>query len=47
MSWFGDGTLKQDLLESIEFVQQKHKVSAKDLLIALLEVLVYLAGGRP
>ncbi len=42
MSWFGDGTLKQDLLEDIEYRMRKSELSAPEFLAELLEVVTYM-----
>jgi hypothetical protein len=44
MSWYGDGTFKQELLESIERVLEDNDVNAFENISEILEVVGYVAG---
>lgn len=44
MSWYGDGSFKQDLLESLEEILERHGVNAFENMSDILEVVGYVAG---
>jgi predicted house-cleaning noncanonical NTP pyrophosphatase (MazG superfamily) len=44
MSWYGDGSFKQDLLESLEEILERHDVNAFENISEILEVVAYVAG---
>ena len=43
MSWYGDGTFKQDLLDEIEELISKHKLLKSDAVADVADVLANLA----
>lgn len=43
MSWYGDGTFKQDLLDSIEDLISKHKLIKSEAVADVADVLAHLA----
>lgn len=45
MSWFGDGTFRQDVLEDIEVRMEQHSVSRVDAVSQVAEVLAHLADS--
>ena len=44
MSWYGDGNFKQDLLEALEEILERHDVNAFENISDILEVVGYVAG---
>lgn len=42
MSEFGDSTPKQEMLDCVKTVKEKHNMSWFDFLLTLTEILVYL-----
>lgn len=45
MSWFGDGTFKQDVLDAIEDARENFGMTKPDAVQDVAEVLAYLAGS--
>lgn len=45
MSWFGDGSFKQDLLDEIESLIESHDMLKSEAVAEVGEVLAYLARG--
>ena len=45
MSWYADGSFKQDLIESIEEILERHDVNAFQNITEILEVVGYIAGS--
>lgn len=44
MSWYGDGSFKQDLLYAVEEILERHDVNAFENISEMLEVIGYVAG---
>ena len=44
MSWYGNGSFKQDLLEALEEILDRHEVNAFENISEILEVVGYVAG---
>ena len=41
MSWFGDGTLKQDILGWVLTEEDEHKASKEQIIAALADIISY------
>ncbi len=43
MSYFGDGSLAQDILDEVEYQQEQHNVTSYAIISALAEIIQYYA----
>lgn len=45
MSHFGDGTLKQDILDEVRWAKESHGADVLEVIVALAEIIQYFAEG--